>query len=170
MALEDPGSYTLFPPDKDKKFHTLRFKRADKRVHTFIGFEEECQEVLAAWKAELLTAANASPVSTQPSAGVKHDEDKPRLDLISPVWLEGVGKVLAFGAKKYEPHNWRKGLAVCRLLASTMRHILQFMAGEDLDKESGLPHLHHASAGLMMATEMWATRPDMDDRWKSQIK
>jgi hypothetical protein len=99
-------------------------------------------------------------------AGVKHDDGKSRMDLLSPVWLEGVGQVLSFGAKKYGDHNWRRGLTLCRLLAAALRHTFKFLAGENLDPESGLPHLHHASACLMMASEMWATRPDMDDRWK----
>jgi len=35
------------------------------------------------------------------SGGSKFDGDKIRLELLSSTWLEGVGKVLTFGAKKY---------------------------------------------------------------------
>lgn len=100
------------------------------------------------------------------SGGTKYDDGKPDLSLLSSVWLLGVGAVLSFGKKKYSAHNWRNGLQQSRLIAAAMRHIVAFNDGEDLDPETGLPHLHHASCCLMFASEMWAKRPDMDDRFK----
>lgn len=100
------------------------------------------------------------------SGGIKYDQDKPDLSLLSSVWIYGVGAVLTFGKKKYDAHNWRKGLQLSRLLAAALRHIFAFLNGEDRDPETGLPHLDHASCCLMFAREMWSTRPDMDDRFK----
>lgn len=106
---------------------------------------------------------------TTPSVtgGLKHDSGKPRVDLLDPLWLLAVARVLGFGAEKYEAHNWRKGIAQSRLLAAAMRHLLAYNSGEDTDQESGLPHLAHASCCLMFLTNMAATRPDTDDRWKA---
>lgn len=99
-------------------------------------------------------------------SGVKHDEGKPRLELLSNIWLRGVGFVLAEGAKEYSAHNWRKGLALSRTLGAALRHILAFQDGEDLDPKTGLNHLDHASCELMFARELFERRKDLDDRWR----
>ena len=98
--------------------------------------------------------------------GIKLDTEKPDMSLLSAVWLFGVAQVLTFGKKKYNAHNWRKGLEISRLIAAALRHIFAFLNGENLDPETGLPHLHHASCCLMFASELMITRPDMDDRYK----
>lgn len=98
--------------------------------------------------------------------GKKLDQDKPRMDLLDPLALEGLAKVLTFGAKKYDPHNWRGGIAYCRLIAASLRHIFSFLRGEDTDSESGLPHVDHAFCCLMFLSNMVKTRKDLDDRHK----
>lgn len=103
-------------------------------------------------------------------AGIKHDQDKVRLDLLSPIWLNGVGKVLTFGARKYTAHNWRKGIERSRLIGAALRHTIAYLGGEDRDPETGLLHLYHASCCLMFAAELHETRPDLDDRYKIQVK
>lgn len=100
--------------------------------------------------------------------GTKDDGEKIRVELISPMWLLGIAKVLTFGAKKYAAHNWRKGIEISRLIGAALRHILAFLMGEDIDPDSGLPHLHCASCELMFASELVVTRPDLDDRYKPE--
>lgn len=100
------------------------------------------------------------------AAAVKHDDGKPRPDLLPPGSILGASAVFAFGARKYSPWNWRGGIQVSRLLAATLRHLFAFSAGNDLDPESGLPHLDHALCSLMMLRDTWHDRPDLDDRWK----
>lgn len=98
--------------------------------------------------------------------GTKYDTGKARLELLSPLWLTGVARVLTFGAKKYDDHNWRKGFKQSRVLGAALRHIIAYIGGEDLDPETGLSHLYHASCCLMFASELRVTRPDLDDRYK----
>lgn len=114
-----------------------------------------------------LAGVNPAPTAAQ---GIKHDEGKEPLDLLSRIWLLGVAGVLAFGAKKYASHNWRGGIQRSRLIAAALRHLLAYNEGEDRDPESGLNHLHHASCCLMFASEMHETRPDLDDRYKGAAK
>lgn len=103
------------------------------------------------------------PASTQ---GTKNDQGKARMDLLSPVAVEQVAQVLAFGAKKYADHNWRKGLSFSRVIGSLLRHSFDFMRGVDVDAESGLPQTAHIMCNAMFLCEMWATRKDLDDRFK----
>jgi len=101
---------------------------------------------------------------------IKHDQDKPRMELLSPAWIEGVARVMAFGAKKYEDHNWRKGFKSSRVLGAALRHVFAYLGGEDLDPETGLSHLLHASCCLQFAYETQLVKPELDDRYKHEHK
>lgn len=101
--------------------------------------------------------------------GTKDDADKVPYDLLSPEFLEGISKVLAYGAKKYEPYNWAKGIKYSRVFAALMRHLWAFHRGETNDKETNMPHLWHAGCCLMFLTHYEAKRRkyrEFDDRWK----
>lgn len=98
--------------------------------------------------------------------GRKYDDGKVMLDLIDPEYTLELGKVLTFGAKKYDPHNWRKGLRVSRLIAGAKRHLNAVERGEDRDPETGLSHLAHAGCCLMFLYWTLEHRKDMDDRYK----
>lgn len=102
--------------------------------------------------------------------GIKHDSDKPRLELLDPDFLTEVAKVMTFGAKKYEANNWRKGLEVSRCLGACLRHVLAVVKGEDKDPESGMSHMAHATCCLMFVYTMLRTRPELDDRYKPEGK
>jgi hypothetical protein len=56
-----------------------------------------------------------------------------------------VSEVYGFGSEKYEPHNWRKGYDWHLSFDALHRHLAAFWTGEDMDPESGLPHLAHAA-------------------------
>lgn len=99
--------------------------------------------------------------------GVKYDNDKPPMALLDPVFLEEVGRVLGFGAKKYLAHNWRNGISVSRLISATYRHLGALNRGEDIDPESGLPHTGHLGCCIMFLDWTLKNKPEMDDRWKS---
>jgi hypothetical protein len=80
---------------------------------------------------------------------VKKDDGKVPLDLIDPTFLTAVGTILGFGAKKYAPNNWRKGMAYSRVYAAVLRHLNAWWARDNNDAESGFSHLSHAACGLM---------------------
>ena len=98
----------------------------------------------------------------------KLDAERPRMDLLDPDFLVGVSKVLGFGAQKYAAHNWRLGLDASRTYAALLRHLTSFWNGEDLDPESGLPHLYHAACMLMFLAWTIEHKPEHDDRWKAE--
>lgn len=114
---------------------------------------------------EGIKPAETAPVS--PSQGIKKDTGKPALDLIDPHFIEEVGRVLAFGATKYEPDNWRRGMALGKVLAGVLRHTYAMLRGEYVDSETGLSHAAHATCGLMFAFHYVRTGQLSvpDDRW-----
>jgi hypothetical protein len=89
--------------------------------------------------------------STMPNGptALKSDSEKLRMDLIEPLFIEGVAAVLTFGAKKYDEHNWRRGLTYSRLLGAIMRHTNAIAKGEDNDPETGLLHAYHIATSCM---------------------
>lgn len=98
-------------------------------------------------------------------AGVKFDAGKPPMSLLDRYALEQTALVLAFGASKYQPHNWRGGIKHRRLIDAALRHLLAISDGEDTDPESGLPHAAHAMCCLQFLLWMQKHRPDLDDRY-----
>lgn len=100
----------------------------------------------------------------------RDDDGKLPLDLIPASTITELAKTLQFGAKKYEPNQWRKGFLWSRTMASLMRHLNSFSAGEDCDPESGLLHLSHALANLSFLIEFVQTHPELDDRPKRPQK
>lgn len=81
--------------------------------------------------------------------GRKDDTGKLPLDLLPFGALEEVAKVLAFGASKYGPNNWQNVKPKRRYLAAALRHLSAVIRGQEIDPESGLPHLAHAAACVL---------------------
>ena len=94
----------------------------------------------------------------------KADSEKIRLELLPVRPLLDIGKVLTFGAKKYEPRIWEKGFAWSRAYAAALRHLFAWWSGETYDKETGLNHLAHALCEIMFLLEFSYTHPELDDR------
>ena len=95
----------------------------------------------------------------------KYDSGKPRYELTDPLAIEGLVRVLDFGAVKYGVDNWRSGFNYSRIISSLERHLAALKRGEDFDAESGLPHIDHVGANWMFLSFFMKTRPDLDDRW-----
>ena len=101
---------------------------------------------------------------------LKNDQEKIRLELLSTVAIEEIGKVLTYGAKKYgKDHNWRNGFKWSRLIGALLRHTFAFMRGETYDKESSLPHMAHAGCCVMFLLEHQIRNLGEDDRYKETI-
>ena len=99
-------------------------------------------------------------------SGIKHDNGKPRVDLVTSEWILAQAEVRGFGAKKYDAWNWFEGIKFSRNIAAALRHILKFAMGEDIDPESGLHHLAHAGCCLEHLYVNQIYRPEFDDRLK----
>ena len=81
--------------------------------------------------------------------GQKFDQGKLRTDLLSVDALLGTAKVLTHGATKYGDRNWEEGILFHRVYGAVLRHLLAWWNQEDIDKDSGLPHIDLAACELM---------------------
>lgn len=79
--------------------------------------------------------------------------------------LADTALVMGGGAVKYGPYNWRSvGVNHTVYVSATIRHLTQHLEGQDLDAESGLPHLAHAAATCMILMDSIMCGNDKDDR------
>ncbi len=99
-------------------------------------------------------------ITTNNTTGLKFDDNKIRYELIPPRPIEGLAKILTFGAQKYEDDNWRKVTPVSRYYGALIRHLEAVRMGEWLDPESGLPHLDHVLCNAVFLREL---------EWKKDI-
>ena len=131
------------------------------------GPDAQTAHLRAIMDAAVLSAGMGYGATPQAMAtqGVKFDADKPRMDLLDAYAIEQLALVLSFGAKKYDSHNWRKGIAKGRLIAAALRHLFAYLRGEDKDAETGLSHAAHAMCCCMFLLGL-EHRADLDDRWK----
>lgn len=94
---------------------------------------------------------------------VKHDMGKPRFSLIPPEALAEVAKVFTHGASKYPAKNYLIGTDWSRYLDATYRHLSAWSQQENLD-ESGLNHLAHAAASILILLTLQLKTLGKDDR------
>jgi len=94
----------------------------------------------------------------------RYDQNKNRLDLVPPVLLEEVGKVLTFGCAKYNENDWMSGMKWRKCIGSLKRHLNEYEKGVDYDSESGLLHLSHLITNAMFLLEYYKSCPELDNR------
>lgn len=95
----------------------------------------------------------------------KDDAGKPDMTLITYSMLEPAAKILKFGEKKYGRLNYRNpnpGFEQ-RLIAATLRHLLQHTDGQELDSESNELHLAHALTTLMLIFDRRAHKKEGEE-------
>lgn len=90
---------------------------------------------------------------------------KPGLSKVPPVPLLAIGEVMAAGAAKYGPMNWRKDpVSASTYYDAAMRHLMAWWDGQDCDPETGLQHLAHAAANLCILLDAYSGIWLRDDR------
>lgn len=83
------------------------------------------------------------------SEGRKDDGGKDPWDLLPWDAVRCIVRVFDFGARKYAPRNWEKGMAWSRCYSALMRHMTAWWEGERQDPETGMSHLWHAGCCIL---------------------
>lgn len=109
---------------------------------------------------------NSNEVRTTSSTGGQKGVKPERYGLIPIGPLATVARLYGFGANKYESHNWRKGYEWSKSYDALSRHLTQFWNGEDIDEETGLPHMAAVVFHAFALLEFMERFPEFDDRYK----
>lgn len=105
----------------------------------------------------------------EPVKAKTDDGDKPPLAKLPWKALRKVSGVQAYGHKKYKDYyNYKKGMEVTRQISCAIRHLSEYLDGNDLDSESGQSHLAHAATRILFAIENVEDGTAIDDRYKKQ--
>lgn len=92
--------------------------------------------------------------------GLKFDQGKERWDLLPWEQVGEIVKILTFGAEKYSENGWQKVKPFkSRYFAAMVRHIVLWVGGEKVDRESGFHHLAHAATNALFL--MWGDKNEV---------
>lgn len=107
---------------------------------------------------------------TDPTTGAEKGAKLARFDLIPPrcLWAlaEHYGRNCKEHGGKYDARNWEKGYGWSFSFAAMMRHAWAFWRGEDIDPETGSPHMAAVAWHAFTLMEFGRTHPEKDDRPK----
>jgi hypothetical protein len=104
----------------------------------------------------------------QESERYKKDHGKPPMSLLPFIALKETSHVLAFGKDKYGAHSWRHNTREwSRMTDALLRHIGDWLEGEDNDPETGRSHLAHAACCVLFLLTYVLTGIGKDDRFKN---
>ncbi len=92
---------------------------------------------------------------------------KPSLASVPPMPLFEIGKAMSDGARKYGRFNWREhSITGSVYYDAMMRHLTAWYNGEDIASDSGVHHLAHLAACVLIVLDAEAHGKINDDRSK----
>jgi len=94
------------------------------------------------------------------------NKNKLRYSLIEPEFIKQLAQVIAHGNEKYTPESWKNNNKVVYIDA-LLRHLMEYMLGNKVDPDSGLPHLSHAAVNIMMVA--WFEEREYDPHLKAMM-
>lgn len=90
---------------------------------------------------------------------------KPGIGNVPASVLQELGPAMDEGAEKYGRYNWRDtSVQAETYYNSTIRHLMQWWEGEDIDPDSGISHVTKAIAGLFVLRDAMIHEKFIDDR------
>jgi hypothetical protein len=115
---------------------------------------------------EVCDLCESDEVRSVSSTGGEKGTKLARFDLIPVGPLTELAKHYGRGAQKYEDRNWERGYEWSKSYAAMQRHATAFWGGEDIDPETGTPHIIAAAWHALALCEYMTTHPEFDDRSK----
>lgn len=152
-----------WPPDKAREVFLAAFRRLTRAV----GVDDLPAADLDPLNGETVTISAIfvdGEIRATASTGGQKGRKPEQFSAMPWDALLVAAKHFGYGAEKYDAHNYRRGYPWSWSFDALVRHLAAFWQGEDVDAESGSPHLaavvFHALALLTFQTD----HPDMDDR------
>jgi hypothetical protein len=118
---------------------------------------------------EIFLSHQAGEIRSVSSTGGEKGTKSERHDLIPVEALATVARHYGVGAAKYEPWNWRKGYEWSKSYAALQRHATAFWSGEDIDEETGSPHMAAVAFHALTLLTFMEEQPGFDDRYKKEL-
>lgn len=98
------------------------------------------------------------------STGAKKAGNLERYDLIPAEPLRLLALHYGRGSLKYQDHNWALGYDWGLSFSALNRHLWQFWAGEDIDPETGSPHMVAVAWHAFALLQFMVDHPNFDTR------
>ena len=112
------------------------------------------------------------PSNPKDSVGIK----RVPFSTIPVIPIAEVGLAMLEGSLKYGRHNYRAiGVRSSVYYDAAMRHLTRWWEGEDIDPDSGLPHIVKCLASLIVLRDaevngkLTDDRPPMSPEWASRL-
>lgn len=99
------------------------------------------------------------------SSGGEKGTKPERFDLLPVEALTAVARHYGVGAAKYAAHNWRRGYEWSKSYAALQRHAHAFWSGEDIDEETGSPHMAGVAFHALTLITFMEEQRAFDDRF-----
>ena len=108
--------------------------------------------------------SDPTEVRVTSSTGGEKGQKLARYDLLPAGPLRAVAELYGKGSEKYADRNWELGYDWSLSFAALNRHLWLFWQGEDIDPETGLPHLAAVAWHALALMEFSVKHPEFDDR------
>lgn len=148
------GEYDLAPYPMDELGHP-GFAKTPRTV------SEVKSEIIAENNARSAVTSKATTANPKDIVG----STKVSLSKVPAVALAHCAHAMMDGARKYDPYNWRaKAVQAGIYIDAAMRHILDWLEGEEIAPDSGVHHLGHAMACCAILLDCQENGCLIDDR------
>lgn len=170
VLLAEDAILAVFNADRDTLAHAW-FEDRDIRHATAASADlRQVVNVATALGVSPSTALGYGEVRTTSSTGGQKGMKPERFDLIPIGPLTALARHYGAGALKYDDHQWRKGYEWSKSFAALMRHLTAWWNGEDIDAETGSPHLAAVAWHAFTLLEFAERYPEFDDRYKPEVR
>jgi hypothetical protein len=109
-------------------------------------------------------SAAAKEIRMVSSTGAEKGSKLARFDLIPAEPLRILAEHYGRGSLKYADRNWEAGYDWSLSFAALNRHLWAFWGGEDIDPETGSPHMAAVAWHAFTLLEYMRTHPEFDNR------
>lgn len=146
----------VVPVDIDKKYSKVEFRTGHTSSTEFTDPNSPCKHTN-----EINLTTEKKDTNPKDAVGIR----KVAFSTVPQTVIAEVAVGMMEGARKYGRHNWRAADARASVyFDATLRHLLKWYEGEDIDPDSGLSHIAKAITSLVVLRDAMINDKWNDDR------